>query len=91
MRILLDEDLPRRLAAMLVGHEVSTVDVSGKTVGMQFKLSDHAEMRIRQRKIKLEWIEAAVENPDKIENDADDHTLVHALRQSRREVPEDCM
>jgi predicted nuclease of predicted toxin-antitoxin system len=25
MRILLDEDLPRRLAAMLVGHEVSTI------------------------------------------------------------------
>ena len=24
MRILLDEDLPRRLAALLVGHEVST-------------------------------------------------------------------
>ena len=29
MRILLDEDLPRRLAAMLVGHEVSTVQRSG--------------------------------------------------------------
>jgi len=25
MRILLDEDIPRRLAAFLVGHEVSTV------------------------------------------------------------------
>ena len=25
MRILLDEDLPRRLAALLVGHEASTV------------------------------------------------------------------
>ncbi len=31
MRILLDEDLPRRLAAMLVGHEVSTVQRSGWT------------------------------------------------------------
>jgi hypothetical protein len=29
MRILLDEDLPRRLAALLVGHEVSTVQRSG--------------------------------------------------------------
>ena len=29
MRILLDEDLPRRLAAILVGHEVSTVQRSG--------------------------------------------------------------
>ena len=31
MRILLDEDLPRRLAAMLVGHEVSTVQRNGWT------------------------------------------------------------
>jgi predicted nuclease of predicted toxin-antitoxin system len=29
MRILLDEDLPRRLAAMLVGHEVSTIQRRG--------------------------------------------------------------
>lgn len=31
MRILLDEDLPRRLAALLVGHAVSTVQQSGWT------------------------------------------------------------
>ena len=31
MRILLDEDLPRRLAAMLVGHQASTVQRSGWT------------------------------------------------------------
>ena len=31
MRILLDEDLPRRLAAVLVGHDVSTVQHSGWT------------------------------------------------------------
>ena len=31
MRILLDEDIPRRLAALLVGHEVSTVQRSGWT------------------------------------------------------------
>jgi len=31
MRILLDEDLPRRLGKMLVGHEVSTVQRSGWT------------------------------------------------------------
>lgn len=31
MRILLDEDLPRRLGAMLMGHEVSTVQRSGWT------------------------------------------------------------
>jgi predicted nuclease of predicted toxin-antitoxin system len=29
MRILLDEDLPRRLAELLVGHEVSTVQRRG--------------------------------------------------------------
>ena len=29
MRILLDEDLPRRLGALLVGHEYSTVSRSG--------------------------------------------------------------
>lgn len=29
MRILLDEDLPRRLAGLLVGHDVSTVQSSG--------------------------------------------------------------
>ena len=31
MRILLDEDLPRRLAALLIGHGVSTVQRSGWT------------------------------------------------------------
>jgi len=31
MRILLDEDLPRRLTSMLVGHNVSTVQRSGWT------------------------------------------------------------
>lgn len=31
MRILLDEDLPRRLAELLVGHEASTVQRSGWT------------------------------------------------------------
>ena len=31
MRILLDEDLPRRLAAVLVGHDVSIVQHSGWT------------------------------------------------------------
>jgi predicted nuclease of predicted toxin-antitoxin system len=29
MRILLDEDLPRRFAALLAGHEVATVQESG--------------------------------------------------------------
>lgn len=29
MRILLDADVPRRLASMLVGHDVSTVPQAG--------------------------------------------------------------
>ena len=47
---------------------------------MEFKLSDHAEKRLRQRKIKPEWIRAAIKNPDKTENDAEDHTLAHTLK-----------
>ena len=50
------------------------------TESMKFKLSDHAEKRIRQRKIKLDWVEATIEDPDKTENDAEDHTLAHALK-----------
>jgi hypothetical protein len=50
------------------------------TEGLKFKLSDHAKKRIRQRKIMLEWVEAAIESPDKTENDAEDHTLTHALK-----------
>ena len=29
MRILLDEDVPRRLASLLIGHEVTTVPQAG--------------------------------------------------------------
>jgi hypothetical protein len=47
---------------------------------MEFKLSDHAEKRLLQRKIKPEWVRAAIENPDKTENDAEDHSLAHALK-----------
>jgi hypothetical protein len=46
---------------------------------MDFKLSDHTQKRIQQRKIKLEWIEAALDNPEQFENDFEDPTLVHAL------------
>ena len=47
---------------------------------MEFKLSVHAEKRIRHRKIKSAWIAAALDNPDNIENDADDPMLLHALK-----------
>lgn len=46
---------------------------------MNYKLSDHAKKHLQQRKIKLEWMEAALSNPDKIESDPEDATLVHAL------------
>ena len=47
---------------------------------MEFKLSDHAQKRIQQRKIKLEWIKAVIDNPEQFENDFEDSTLVHALK-----------
>lgn len=47
---------------------------------MEFKLSDHAQKRIQQRKIKLEWIKAAIGNPEQFENDCEDSALVHALK-----------
>lgn len=46
---------------------------------MKFRLSDHAEKRIQRRKIKLEWIAAALEHPARTENDREDANLIHAL------------
>ena len=46
---------------------------------MKFKLTSHAEKRILRRKIKLEWITAALEHPARTENDIEDANLVHAL------------
>jgi len=42
---------------------------------MEFKLSDHAQKRIQQRRIKPEWIKAAIDNPDRLEDDVEDSTL----------------
>jgi len=47
---------------------------------MEFILIDHAEKRLQRRKIKPEWIRAALEYPDRTENDREDAALVHALR-----------
>lgn len=47
---------------------------------MEFVLSDHAQKRIQKRKIKREWIKAALEEPDVVENDADDAELCHAVK-----------
>lgn len=46
---------------------------------MKFKLTSHAEKRIQRRKIKSEWITAALEHPARTENDIEDASLVHAL------------
>lgn len=47
---------------------------------MKHRLSDHARKRIQQRGIKPEWIEAALVNPDSIESDSEDGTLVNVLK-----------
>lgn len=47
---------------------------------MQFTLSTHAGNTIRERKIRIEWIEATLSNPTLTEPHPDDVTLIHALR-----------
>lgn len=47
---------------------------------MEFRLSDHAAKRMQQRKILPEWIQAALDDPDRTENDAEDPRLAHALK-----------
>jgi len=46
---------------------------------MKFNLTSHAEKRIQRRKIKPEWVAAALEHPARTENDHDDANLIHAL------------
>lgn len=46
---------------------------------MDFVLTEHARKRCRQRKIEIDWIRRALEQPPRIENDADDASLVHVL------------
>lgn len=47
---------------------------------MDYVLSDHARKRILRRKIRTAWIEAALSDPGRTENDDSDPALVHALR-----------
>lgn len=47
---------------------------------MKYRLSDHARKRLQQRNIKEEWLLAAIDFPDAIENDDEDGTLIHALK-----------
>lgn len=46
---------------------------------MDFILTDHAYKRCVRRGIKEAWIREALENPERIEQDAHDSDLVHAL------------
>ena len=46
---------------------------------MDFTLTDHARKRCLKRKIQLDWIREALEHPARIENDAEDDSLVHVL------------
>lgn len=40
-----------------------------------FQLTDHARLRMRQRGVEVEWIERALENPDRMERDPNDDQL----------------
>lgn len=47
---------------------------------MEYFLTEHAEKRLRRRKISLDWITATLEYPARTENDHEDPELAHALR-----------
>lgn len=51
---------------------------------MEYRISDHAAKRMKQRRVLPEWVTAALENPDSIENDQEDPNLVHA----RKAIPD---
>lgn len=51
---------------------------------MEFTLSKHAADTLREREIRLEWVQATLENPMRTLPHADDPDLRHALR----EIPE---
>ena len=46
---------------------------------MDYALTEHAEKRVRRRKIAPEWIATTLDHPARIENDHDDPDLAHAL------------
>jgi hypothetical protein len=46
---------------------------------MEFVLTDHAKKSCIRRKIQVEWIGQALDHPARIENDAEDESLVHVL------------
>ncbi len=46
---------------------------------MDYVLTDHARKRCIRRKIPVEWIGRALDHPARIEDDAEDESLVHVL------------
>lgn len=46
---------------------------------MDFIPTDHARKRCIRRRIQVEWIAKALDHPARIENDAEDGSLVHVL------------
>lgn len=46
---------------------------------MDYILTDHARKRCLKRGIRLDWIQQALDHPERIEEDADDASLVHVL------------
>lgn len=46
---------------------------------MEFILTDHAKKHLAQRKISIEWVDAAIETPLRTEPDHEDPELTHAL------------
>ena len=46
----------------------------------KYTLSVHAEKVIEERKIKKEWIEITINNPDSVEPDMKDQELIHHLK-----------
>lgn len=47
---------------------------------MEYRLSDHARKRLQQRRIQEKWLITAISEPDSLEDDAEDGTLIHALK-----------
>jgi hypothetical protein len=46
---------------------------------MDYVLTDHAKKRCIRRRIEIAWIAQALGHPARVESDAEDETLVHAL------------
>ena len=46
---------------------------------MKYELSEHALIRIRERKIEIAWLEQAITKPQRTEPDEDDPGMEHRL------------